>query len=354
MKESKESKESKRSNGSEKELGRAAPPPDGSKAVVVYRDERYTLGLEGGQPYLSANGARYVLSCHPYEPCLYVADERGGMTAVHNAFDPLDVLECFADGKTVASITGREYDAKDFCRMVEYAAGLYDVQIDEAEKVFHGRAKEKTQKPEKEPKKKEKTVAAEKSPRPEFCRIIEDDPFCELIAGYPDAAVDYCLVANEHIGTGLNAHRDALLRACRKLFVDENDEAIWHFDVGKADGKLIPAKDLFALPEELRTGTDRHPTGDASRYGQVTDGGSRPYWQAFLMPPGGRRYTADDFREVNAALFPKGQDELEVFTWTTDWSDYFDEGREWWGTLCLTVYDKTLDRFVVIMASATD
>ena len=36
------------------------------------------------------------------------------------------------------------------------------------------------------------------------------------------------------------------------------------------------------------------------------------------------------------------------------WSDYFDEGREWWGALCLTVYDETLGRFAVIMASATD
>lgn len=57
---------------------------------------------------------------------------------------------------------------------------------------------------------------------------------------------------------------------------------------------------------------------------------------------------------MNAALFPNGTDQLEVYEWTTDWSDYFDEGHEWWGTLCLTVYDKSLDRFVVIMASATD
>ncbi|MBR1842280.1 MAG: hypothetical protein IJ788_03280, partial [Oscillospiraceae bacterium] len=49
-----------------------------------------------------------------------------------------------------------------------------------------------------------------------------------------------------------------------------------------------------------------------------------------------------------------GTDGLEVFEWTTDWSDYFDEGHEWWGALCFTVYDKTLDRFAVIMASATD
>ena len=61
-----------------------------------------------------------------------------------------------------------------------------------------------------------------------------------------------------------------------------------------------------------------------------------------------------DFDRVNAALFPNGTNELEVYEWTTDWSDYFDEGHEWWGALCFTVYDKTLDRFAVIMASATD
>jgi len=56
----------------------------------------------------------------------------------------------------------------------------------------------------------------------------------------------------------------------------------------------------------------------------------------------------------NEALFPKGKEGLEVYEWTTDWTEYFDEGHEWWGTLCLTVYDKLLDRMVVIMASATD
>ena len=39
---------------------------------------------------------------------------------------------------------------------------------------------------------------------------------------------------------------------------------------------------------------------------------------------------------------------------TVDGAEYFDEGHEWWGALCLTVYDETLDRFAVIMASATD
>ena len=63
-------------------------------------------------------------------------DEEGNRTAVHNAFDPDCVLELFQSGKKVRSITGREYKARDFCRMVEYAAGRYDIDIDDAEKVF--------------------------------------------------------------------------------------------------------------------------------------------------------------------------------------------------------------------------
>ena len=82
--------------------------------------------------------------------------------------------------------------------------------------------------------------------------------------------------------------------------------------------------------------------------------GKLNYRRAFLYPPHRNGVTGKDFVRVNAALFPEGTDSLEGYEWDTDWSEYFDDGHEWWGTLCLTVYDKNLDRFVVIMASATD
>lgn len=78
------------------------------------------------------------------------------------------------------------------------------------------------------------------------------------------------------------------------------------------------------------------------------------YRKAFLCPPHGNSYTDSDFDRINSFLFPAGTASLEVFRWTTGWSEYFDEGNEWRGSLCLTVNDKTLDRFAVIMASATD
>ncbi len=32
----------------------------------------------------------------------------------------------------------------------------------------------------------------------------------------------------------------------------------------------------------------------------------------------------------------------------------FDDGHEWWGTACWSVYDKCMNRYTVIMAGATD
>lgn len=308
------------------------PPWDIHKALVVYRDDRYTLGQQEDLPYLIAKGKTYTLTCHPYEPCLYITDEGGVKTAVHNAFEPFGVLESFSEGKTVTSITGMEYDAKDFCRMVEYAADMGNIHIDEAEKVFGGRPKQKNPPAAREKGQTDRPAGSETAPRPGGDRC-PDDVFYSLMAGYPDCVIDYCIVKNEHITLDRNAHWMALMRACNRLMRSEDGSVIWHFDLGRAEGKRIAAEALFAPIEK---------------------NGALNYRKAFLNPPHGCSYTKKDFELVNTLLFPKGTEELEVYQWTTDWSEYFDEGHEWWGALCYTVYDKALDRFAVILASATD
>lgn len=285
-------------------------------STIIYRDDTFVLGMEDGYAYLLAKGKKYGLTCHPYEPCLYISDERGASTAVHNSFDPDCVLESFAEGRTVTSITGFEYDARDFCLMVEYAAGRVDIQIDDAERVFGNRAKKKSPAP---------------CP-PKESMIIEDETVSRLIAEYPDCVIDYCLVKNDHAEKGRKAHRQALLQASRKLFFDAG-ELIWNYDLGKADAIQISVENLFA---------------------PLSKDGILNYRKAFLAPPYQNSYTDKDFDKVNSALFPNGTDELEVYQWTSGWSEYFDDGHEWWGALCLTVYDSSLDRFVVILASATD
>ncbi len=160
-----------------------------------------------------------------------------------------------------------------------------------------------------------------------------DDPFYPLIARYPGLAVDYILVKAEGRYLGYESHREALKRACETLFAPDEEGAAWEGSPNQAVGKRMPSGQLFSSD---------YPQGKLS------------YRKAFLYPPQGNRYTGMDFVRVNAALFPKGTKDLEVYEWSTDWSDYFDDGHEWWGTLCLTVYDPALRRFAVILASATD
>ena len=166
-----------------------------------------------------------------------------------------------------------------------------------------------------------------------------DETFFKVIEEYPDVVCDYCLVNADDqyaksIGVfpcrGADSHRLALECAARELFADGKE---WSYDIKGAKCRKLSNKALFA------------PANSDEWLN---------YRKAFLCPPHQNSYTDGDFERVNAVLFPGGEEGLEVYRWTTDWSEYFDEGHEWWGALCLTVYDKTLDRFVVIMASATD
>ena len=170
-------------------------------------------------------------------------------------------------------------------------------------------------------------ISADDAPAESRC---PDDPFYEQIAAYPDCVLDYCIVTGDPLTyRGCESHRQALSLACRKLLAGSG----WHYDVNKARGERIDAADVF---------TSSYPKDGLN------------YRKAFLYPPHRNGYTGVDFAKVNAALFPNGTDALQAYTWSTDWSEYFDEGHEWWGALCLTVYDRSLDRFVVIFASATD
>lgn len=43
-----------------------------------------------------------------------------------------------------------------------------------------------------------------------------------------------------------------------------------------------------------------------------------------------------------------------ILDWSTEWTNFFDAGREWWGTFCWTVLRPTERVVVVLMASSTD
>lgn len=160
--------------------------------------------------------------------------------------------------------------------------------------------------------------------------VPPEEPFWEIIKDYPDMEADYAIVTLDTPYCGYRSHYDALKKGATKILADE-----WklNFNVADITADKISVRDFLA---------------------PVDKDGELNYRKAFLMPPYQNNYTDADFEKVNSVLFPNGTENLEIYKWSTDWSDYFDDGNEWWGTLCLTVYDGTLNRFAVIMSSATD
>jgi len=191
-------------------------------------------------------------------------------------------------------------------------------------------------------------------------RELCNDPFYETLKGYDRLEVDYCLMESDSAGRGFSAHKEAVLYAMHRL----RERYPWiTVDEDRAAAEEISPETLFYFPGPQRKDDAR---GSSPSHSDAAKGGKIPYWYAFTEPPHGtgrmvvngrtlrKRYGREDFEIVNHALFPQGTDELEVYEWSAEWSDYFDAGKEWWGTLCCSIYDKKMRRYAVIMASSTD
>ena len=200
---------------------------------------------------------------------------------------------------------------------------------------------------------------------------IRDEAISELINRYDRCVIEYSFLSDEMPYRGIDSHRDALehamiLTAQRndekaakvgELFGEELAQTLkpWIYDTYSAEATKIDPEQFLFVPDVRRTDingtvfydTDCDPENDGFE-------GTIPYWYAFLEPPHGSGYAPDDLRKINSMLFPDGPDGLEIYEWTTDWSDYFDDGHEWWGAACWSIYDAHRERYTVMLASATD
>jgi hypothetical protein len=59
------------------------------------------------------------------------------------------------------------------------------------------------------------------------------------------------------------------------------------------------------------------------------------------------------FLEFNEFLFDN-INKLIIYSWQTNCSNYFDAGKEWWGSFFWTVYNPTKKWYIGIAASTTD
>ena len=200
-------------------------------------------------------------------------------------------------------------------------------------------------------------------------RELIGDPFYERIGQHEDCVIDYFLLSDDTPHQGYRSHKDAILFAMLKIIEQDietqlasevlycrkvQDEPFpWRLDIGMAKAHRIDTEAFLRVPGILRTDRLGQRFYDCA-WPDPSKGDQIPYWYAFWEPPHTSRDGPEAFREVNALLFPAGIDALEVYEWTTDWSNYFDDGHEWWGAACWSVYDAHMNRYAVLLASATD
>ena len=207
---------------------------------------------------------------------------------------------------------------------------------------------------------------------------IENDTFYEYIKQYDQNSeyhlvgeVDYHLLSDERPYEGVRSHKEALrtvfewlgkqsveeIERARSMFGEETAKRMrpLTYDIGKAVPSPLDRQEFFYCPNIIKTDHNGNAHYDADwRPDDENFGTTVPYWYALMEPVHGRRNRPEDFRKVNEVLFPEGTDKLDIYEWTTDWSDLFDAGHEWYGSCCWSVYDKSTDRYVIMLVSATD
>ena len=207
---------------------------------------------------------------------------------------------------------------------------------------------------------------------------IDKDAFYEYIKQYdPDSEyhlvgeVDYNLFCDDKPYEGMKSHREALRCVFDWLVKQsiedkENARIIFGnhvadklrtlaYDIDKAQPSPLAPPVFFYCPNIVKTDYYGNVCYDAEWVPNDENFGTTvPYWYALMEPVHGRNNKPEDFKKVNEVLFPNGTDTLDIYEWTTDWSDFFDAGHEWYGACCWSVYDKTMNRYAVMLVSATD
>ena len=184
---------------------------------------------------------------------------------------------------------------------------------------------------------------------------IKSDIFFDYIKQYDSdidyhfvGEVEYHLCKNDKPYEGLQSHREALIVVLNQL-----QPSTYDFD--KAEPTALDPNVFLYCPNIIKTDHYGNVHYDAEwkpnddNFGTVV-----PYWYALMEPVHGSNNKPEDFKKVNEVLFPNGTDKLDIYEWTTDWSEFFDDGHEWYGASCWSIYDKSMDRYVVMLVSVTD
>ncbi|MCQ2400600.1 MAG: hypothetical protein MJ059_01585 [Lachnospiraceae bacterium] len=165
---------------------------------------------------------------------------------------------------------------------------------------------------------------------------------------YSRIGCDYVILSSDDEYRGIETHKKAVITAFEILNIRFSPyELSIDIEPEKMSAVRSSADELLSIP------SDEYFEGRKKANRNYTVPSPIPYWYAFLEPPGGTPYMKSDFTEFNDVLFPN-KDSIEVYRWNDDFSGYFDDGKEWWGTGLWSAYDAETGIFVIICASLTD
>ena len=181
------------------------------------------------------------------------------------------------------------------------------------------------------------------------------------------AVLDYVIMQNDDTNNTLEQHKKAAISAM-KIIAKRLDE--YAFDKISNDPycKKWKRKDFFSVTwDESSLSATTYPIKQFFAWPEDTYYIDKPkvksrafspdefaqYAYAFLEPPHGNRYVIKDWELLNSILF-SSKENVDIYQWSTNWSNYFESGLEWWGAYYWSVYDLKYNIFIVIGASTTD
>ena len=182
--------------------------------------------------------------------------------------------------------------------------------------------------------------------------LVEDRFYKLLVEKYDELLLDYVLLSFDEEYQEEETHKKAVMEAIsvfntRGQVGNSLKHPHFYVDEDKMCCKKYSVEDFFC------DGNSSWKTSGNTRV-RITPN-HMTYWWAFFEPPYGVPYSKEDFNKINHILFPaQFRNDLEIYSWNDDFSNYFDDGKEWWGTGMWSIYDKWMNRFVVIGASLTD
>lgn len=181
-----------------------------------------------------------------------------------------------------------------------------------------------------------------------------------LKCNYKGCCLDYVILQSEEEYSKMKSHKQAVVKALEILNERKREKykvkklKRYGIDLLQYDIRLDKmVAECITIDEFLKEPEDNYYVMKPSGNHSFSIPEKIPYWYAFLEPPYSNKLVLKDFKIFNQVLFPFPNN-LELYRWNDEFSNYFDDGKEWWGTGCWSVYDKITQIYVVIFASLTD